>query len=43
MHFGSYNAAISVELLEAWTGHSGGYITCVQLIGSTGFGRMDFS
>lgn len=42
MHFVFYNAVVSVEPLEAWAGHSGDYITFPQLIGSTGFGRMDF-
>lgn len=43
MYFGFDNAAVSVDLLEACTGHSGGYVTFLQLAERTGFGRMDFS
>lgn len=28
---------------EAWTGYSGGHITSLQLVGSTGSGMMGFS
>lgn len=43
MFFGFNNAAVSFDLLEACTGHSGDYLTFLQLVESTGFGRMYFS